>query len=146
MKSEQTLFVQTFLSHYYDLFTICALRAPVAQWVKRWPTNLAVPSSIPARGRLFSTANGVYIAHSFSLSTSHCPDMTEILLKKDVKSQVIHPYHICIKAVQTLQHKIESCRIFVLKFSYAMACPPVRETIHSLKLVDYLLVHAHGKL
>ena len=26
------------------------LGAPVAQWVKRWPTDLAVPSSIPTRG------------------------------------------------------------------------------------------------
>ena len=33
--------------------------APVAQWVKRWPTDLAVPSSIPARGEIFSTVNGV---------------------------------------------------------------------------------------
>ena len=36
---------------------------PVAQWVKRWPTDLADPG----------------------------PDMTEILLRKDVKAQVIHP-------------------------------------------------------
>ena len=30
-------------------------------------------------------------AHSLSLSTSHCPDMIKILLKKGVKSHVIHP-------------------------------------------------------
>ena len=41
----------------------------MAQWVKRWPTDLAVPSSIPS------------IAHIFSLSISDRPDMTEILLK-----------------------------------------------------------------
>ena len=30
-----------------------------AQWVKRWPADLAVPSSSPARGEIFSTVNGV---------------------------------------------------------------------------------------
>ena len=33
--------------------------SPVAQWVKCWPTDLAVPSSSPARGEIFSTLNGV---------------------------------------------------------------------------------------
>ena len=31
----------------------------MAQWVKRWSTDLAVPSSIPTRGEIFSTVNGV---------------------------------------------------------------------------------------
>ena len=35
------------------------LEAPVAQWVKLWPINLAVPSSNPARGKIFSIINGV---------------------------------------------------------------------------------------
>ena len=39
--------------------------APVAQWVKRWPTDLAVPSWIPARGKIFSTVNGVPLHTSF---------------------------------------------------------------------------------
>ena len=52
----------------------------MAQWVKRWPTDLAVPSSIPTRGEISSTVNGV--ANSLSLSTSHRPDTTEILLKR----------------------------------------------------------------
>ena len=34
------------------------LGAPVAQWVKRWPTDLAVPSSIPTRGKISSTVKG----------------------------------------------------------------------------------------
>ena len=56
--------------------------APVAQWVKRWPTDLAVVSSSPARGEdLFSCKRGS-IAHSLSLSSAHRPDMTEILLKR----------------------------------------------------------------
>ena len=33
--------------------------AQVAQWVKRWPTDLEVPGSILARGEIFSTVNGV---------------------------------------------------------------------------------------
>ena len=41
------------------------LGAPVAQWVKRWPTDLAVPSSIPARGEIFSTVNGVPLHTAF---------------------------------------------------------------------------------
>ena len=28
--------------------------APIAQLVKRWPTDLAVPGSSPARGEIFS--------------------------------------------------------------------------------------------
>ena len=35
------------------------LGASVAQLVKRWPTDLAVPSSIPTRGGIFSTGNRV---------------------------------------------------------------------------------------
>ena len=54
--------------------------SPVAQWVKRWPTDPSVPRSSPARGEIFSTVKRGSIAHS--LSTSNCPDMTEILLKR----------------------------------------------------------------
>ena len=45
------------------------LGAPVAQWVKRWPTDLTVPSSIADRGSLL-------------LSSAQRTDMTEILLKR----------------------------------------------------------------
>ena len=48
------------------------LGTPVAQWDKRWPT----------------------IEHTLSLSTSHCPDMTEILLKRSS----IHPSFTADKA------------------------------------------------
>ena len=41
------------------------LGAPVAQLVKRWPTDLAVPSSIPARGKIFSTVNGAPLHTAF---------------------------------------------------------------------------------
>ena len=55
---------------------------PAAQWVKHWPPDLAFVSSSPARGEIISTVNEVSIAHSFSLSSTHHPDMTELLLKK----------------------------------------------------------------
>ena len=37
------------------------LGSPVAQWVKYWPTDLAVRSSSPARGELFSTINRILL-------------------------------------------------------------------------------------
>ena len=55
---------------------------PIAQWVKRWPTDLAVPSSSPAQGEIVSTIIRGSIAQSLSLSSAHRPDMTEILLKR----------------------------------------------------------------
>ena len=39
--------------------------APVAQWVKRRPTDLVVPSSIPTRGKIFSTINWVPLHTAF---------------------------------------------------------------------------------
>ena len=56
--------------------------APVAQWVKRWPTDLAVPGSIPALGEKLSNCKWDSLAHSLSLSSYHCTDITEILLKR----------------------------------------------------------------
>ena len=55
--------------------------APVAQWVKRWSTDLAgrVRSSLEAKS---SHRKRSFIAHSLSLSISHRADMTEILLKR----------------------------------------------------------------
>ena len=77
------------MSFFFRKITVYIIGgAPVAQWVKRWPTDLVVLSSITARGEIFLTVNGVP-AHSLSLS-AHRPDMTEILLKKTKKSQVIY--------------------------------------------------------
>ena len=50
---------------------------PGDQWVKRWPTDLAVPGSSPAQGEIFLTA-----AHSLPFSCFHRPAITEILLKR----------------------------------------------------------------
>ena len=47
--------------------------APVAEWVKRWHTDQAVSSSIPAR---------IAYMYCLSLSSAHRPDMTEIVLKR----------------------------------------------------------------
>ena len=55
--------------------------APVAQWVKRWPADLAVPSSRPALGEIFSSVN-VFHCTQHSLSTPYHPNMTEIPLKR----------------------------------------------------------------
>ena len=66
----------------FSAFALTLKRAPLAQLVKRWPADLAVPSSIPARGEIFSTVNGVQLHTAFSLSSAHRPDMTEILLRK----------------------------------------------------------------
>ena len=54
-----------------------------AQKVKSWPADLAVPSSIPTRGGNLNRKWDHY-AQRFSLlvPTSHCPDMTEILLRR----------------------------------------------------------------
>ena len=55
-------------------------RAPVAQWVKRWPTDLAVPDSSPAIGENLPNRKRGSIAHGLSLTSYH--DITEILLKR----------------------------------------------------------------
>ena len=50
------------------LFCPCSLKgleAPVAQWVKPWPTDLAVPGSRPAEDETFSTENGTLLHTAF---------------------------------------------------------------------------------
>ena len=42
-----------------DLIMLTLNRSPVAQWAKRWPTDLAIPSSMPARVEIFSVVNGI---------------------------------------------------------------------------------------
>ena len=51
------------------------------QWVKRWPTDLPDEFDPRSRKNLLNRKRSS-IAHSFSLSTSHRPDMTETLLKR----------------------------------------------------------------
>ena len=77
--------LQIYYSHFFH-----KRGAPVAQWVKRWPTDLAVTSSIPARDRIFSSLNGVPLHTAFIINLlSSWYDWNTI--EKDVKSQVIHP-------------------------------------------------------
>ena len=52
----------------------------MAQVVKRWSANLAVPSSIPGGGSLFNRKQG-FIAHSLPLPLFYLLDMTALLLK-----------------------------------------------------------------
>ena len=50
-------------------------RVSVAQWVKRWPTDLAVPGSNPVRCPKSSHhRKRSSTAHSLSLSSAHRPD------------------------------------------------------------------------
>ena len=55
-------------TYCYVRLSVAFCGAPVAQWVKRWPTDLAVASSSPARGGIFSAVNGAPFAHSLSLT------------------------------------------------------------------------------
>ena len=43
---------------------------PIAQWVKRWPTDLAVASLSPARGEILSTINGFHCTQPFIINLS----------------------------------------------------------------------------
>ena len=53
----------------------------VAQYDKRWPTDLTVLGSRPVRENLSNPKRGS-IAHSLSEPPSHRPDMTEVMLKR----------------------------------------------------------------
>ena len=44
---------------------ITVLGAPIAQWAKRWSTDLAVPKSTTTRGEIFLTVNGVPLHTAF---------------------------------------------------------------------------------
>ena len=50
--------------------------------VKCWPSEPAVPGSRPACGRDLFNHNQGSTPHSLSLSPTHCPDITEKLLKR----------------------------------------------------------------
>ena len=39
--------------------------APVAQWIKRWPTDLASWDRFPAKGEIFSIVNGIPLPQPF---------------------------------------------------------------------------------
>ena len=69
-------------------------RSPVAQWVERWPADLAVLRSIPGAANILNRNRGS-IAHNISLSPFHLPDMTDITLKerKILSNPSINTYH-----------------------------------------------------
>ena len=63
--------------------------ASIIQWAKRWPSDLTVASSSPARGEIFSAVNGVPLHTSF-----HChPPIVLMWLKYCCKGRKIadHP-------------------------------------------------------
>ena len=65
------------------IFTL-ALGGLVAQWIRHWPVDLAVlglSSPPPSGENLFNHKQG-FIAHSLSLSSTHHPDITKVLMKR----------------------------------------------------------------
>ena len=83
------------------------LGTPLAQWVKRWTTDLAVPTSILLSRRNHLNRKPGSIAHSLSLSTSNRPDMTEILLKRSP----IHPSFTADKDSASSGNGARGCQI-----------------------------------
>ena len=78
----------------------------VAQWVKRWPFDLAVPSSSPARGEIFLTVNGVPSHTAFH----YHPPIVLIYCWKGIKiasQPSIHLFYItCISAFKKIHENI----------------------------------------
>ena len=58
------------------------MAAPAAQWIKQWPTDLEDLGSNPACGGTPYNYRLGSIAHSLSLSSSHRPGKTKILLNR----------------------------------------------------------------
>ena len=78
---------------YFKLRSHLCRGALVAQWVKLWPTDLAVLSSSPARGENFSPETEFHCTQPFIIiHPSSWYDWNTV--EKDVKWQVIHPSHL----------------------------------------------------
>ena len=77
-------------------FSFLAYKKHVAEWVKRLPADVAIPSLLPGDVNLFNLKRGS-IAHILSLSPSHCPNITKILWKS-MLNRVIYP-SLYLKAV-----------------------------------------------
>ena len=72
-----------FVLHVYCKPSLSKLiGAPVAQKVKRLTADLVAAGSRPARGANFFNSERGSIAQNVSLSPTHLPDMTGILLKR----------------------------------------------------------------
>ena len=111
-------------SHFYTLVKVrqyflprprllcLPLGAPVVQWVKRWPANLAVPRSSPAWGRIFSTINRVPLHTAFHY---HLP-IVLIWLKYCLKGRKIasHPSIYCSFLLPLERSKIKVCGVLAI--------------------------------
>ena len=66
--------------------------APIARWLRRRPTDLAVPRSSPARGKIFSNVNGVLCTQRFII-IRQSPWYNWNTVEKHFKSRhpLIHP-------------------------------------------------------
>ena len=70
------------LNFFFNSYEFYEPGAPVAQWLKRSPADLAVPSSSPARGGNLSNRKQSGFHCVFCSSSSHRPYITEILLER----------------------------------------------------------------
>ena len=70
----------SFYLFFFFIYSQTCLKQP--QWVKRWPTDVAVRGSIPALDVNLSNRKRGSIAYTFSLSSYHRPDIIVILLKR----------------------------------------------------------------
>ena len=87
------------------LFCTATTGAPVAQWVKRLPTDLAVPGSSTARGEIFSTIN----CDPFHTAFHYHPPVVLIWLKYCWKGRKIesHPSIYCM-ATKMILHLLDN--------------------------------------
>ena len=75
-------------------FTIAIVNSEASEWMSgnALPTSdHGVSGSNPAGGEILSEPKRRFTAQSPSCSCFRRPNMTEILLKKDVKHKTIHP-------------------------------------------------------
>ena len=67
---------------FLQSISLAKWRAPVAQWVKGWPTDLAVQGSSPAQGRIFSFVNRVLLHTAFQYHLLTIPIWLLLLFMK----------------------------------------------------------------
>ena len=90
--------------------------------------KLEDPGLSPAGGGILFNHKQGSIAHSLSLSLSH-PDMTEITVEKDVKSQVIHPSTLEFMTITLSIYHSQFMNRFV---QIACFCGPCGDNIHMM--------------
>ena len=105
----------TFLQRH---FSQALWGAPEAQWVKRWPTELAVLGSSHAGGEIFSTVNGIPWHRTFH----YYPPIVLIWLKYCWKVRKIARHPSFFPAVYSLCRFGKECNIEVLIYFLPLFC------------------------